>query len=70
MAAGISVAALSLFNSTDSTAGTSAGTAAAGFALGFFVETLGINKIKLIGLTGFQLPDVTGRHALDALRPE
>jgi hypothetical protein len=59
-----------LVNSADSTAGVSAGVSSAGFALGFFVETLGINKIKLIGLTGFQLPEVKGRHALDALRPE
>jgi hypothetical protein len=70
MAAGISVAALPLVNSGDSTAGVSTGASAAGFVLGFLVETLGIDKINLAGSTGFQLPDVTGRHALDALRPE
>jgi hypothetical protein len=64
------VTALPLVNSGDSTAGVSAGASAAGFTLGFFVETLGIDRINLAGLTGFQLPDVTGRHALDALRPE
>jgi hypothetical protein len=53
-----------LFKSGDSAAGVSA----AGFALVFFVETLGI--IKLVGLTGFQLPDMKGRHALDARWPE
>jgi hypothetical protein len=46
-----------LVTSGDSTAGASAGAVAAGFVLGFFVETLGINKIKLIGLAGFQFPD-------------
>jgi hypothetical protein len=61
---------LPLVNSGDSAAGVSAGASAAGFTLGFLVETLGIDKIKLAGLTGFQLPDVTGRHALDARRPE
>src|ERR1017187_3496244 len=29
----------------------------AGFTLGFLVETLGIDTIKLVGSTGFQLPD-------------
>jgi hypothetical protein len=53
-----------LFKSGDSAAGVSA----AGFDLVFLVETLGI--IKLVGLTGFQLPDVKGRHALDARWPE
>jgi hypothetical protein len=53
-----------LFKSGDSAAGVSA----AGFALVFLVETLGI--IKLVGLTGFQLPDMKGRHALDARWPE
>jgi hypothetical protein len=61
-ATAVAVATPPLFKSGDSAAGTSA----AGFALAFFVETLGINKIKLVGLTGFQLPGVKGRHALDA----
>jgi hypothetical protein len=59
-----------LADSGDSTAGVSTGTSAAGFVFGFLVETLGIDKFNLAGSTGFQLPDVTGRHALDALRPE
>src|SRR5208283_2651818 len=50
-ATAIAVAAPPLFNSGDSAAGVSA----AGFALVFLVETLGI--IKLVGLTGFPLPD-------------
>jgi hypothetical protein len=64
IAAGISVTALPLVNSGDSMAGISAGASSTGFTLVFFVETLGIDKIKLAGLTGFQLPDVTGRHVI------
>src|ERR1017187_908613 len=55
--AGISGAGLPLVNSGDSTAGVSAGAFTAGFTLGFLVETLGIDTIKLVGSTGFQLPD-------------
>jgi hypothetical protein len=65
-ATAVSVAAAPLFKSGDSAAGASV----AGFVLVFFVETLGINKIKLVGSTGFLLPDVTGCHALDARWPE
>src|SRR5208283_4964617 len=48
--------------------GDSARDSAAGFALGFFVETLGINQ--MIGLAGFQSPDLQVLHALDGRQPE
>jgi hypothetical protein len=56
IAAGTSVAGPPLVDSGDSTTGVSAGASDAGFTLGFLVDTLGIDKIKLAGLTGFQLP--------------